>query len=219
MTTTPGQRKQLDGILLQDMATLEKAGFHPTADLLTRRLWPIWGKGLGVSGGSMLGLVNRELKSLIIEGWVSERIYPRPKGSRAPAWGLTDAGLARFGLRRARPQPPPRPPPSQRSRQAPGGGHQNPPGVGGRPGTAGQDTPHHSSDPKPEVPRPVYEAAVLLGVSPLAAPDRIEDAYRRWAKSLHPDRNPNPGDSSDQLKRINSARDLLIEFSKRQQRQ
>ena len=60
----------------------------------------------------------------------------------------------------------------------------------------------------------MYEAAVLMGVSPLDPAERIDDAYRRWAKSLHPDRNPNPADSTDQLKRINAARELLIAFSR-----
>jgi DnaJ-like protein len=214
MKTTPSQRRQLDGILMQDMATLEKASFHPTADLLTRRLWPVWGKGLGLSGGSMLGLVNRQLKSLKIEGWVSDRIYPKPQDSRAPAWGLTDAGLAKFGLRRGGSQPPPPPPPNYGPRQTPGSGHPKSPGAGGKPGATGQGTAHPGPDARPEVPKSVYEAAVLLGVSPLAPPERIEDAYRRWAKSLHPDRNPNPGDSTNQLKRINGARDLLLEFSR-----
>ena len=213
MKTSPGQRRQLDGILMQDMANLEKAGFHPTADLLTSRIWPIWGKGLGLSGGSMLGLVDRQLKSLRIEGWVSDRIYPKPRDSRARAWGLTDAGLARFGLRRGSSQPQP-PPPNSGPRQATGGGRPNASGVGGQRGAAGQGTARHGTDPRPEVPKSVYEAAILIGVNPLAPPERIDDAYRRWAKTLHPDRNPNPADSTDQLKRINAARELLIAFSR-----
>ena len=212
MKTTPGQRRQLDGILMQDMANIEKAGFHPTADMLTSRIWPVWGKGLGLSGGSMLGLVNRQLKSLRIEGWVSDRIYPKPRDSRAPAWGLTDAGLARFGLRRG--SSPPSPPPNPGPRQAAGGGNPNASGAGGQRGATGQGTAYHGPDPRPEVPKSVYEAAILMGVSPLAPPERIDDAYRRWAKTLHPDRNPSPADSTDQLKRINAARELLLAFSR-----
>ena len=159
----------------------------------------------------MLGLVNRQLKSLRIEGWVSDRIYPKPRDSRAPAWGLTDAGLARFGLRRGR-SPPPPPPPNPGPRQAAGGGNTKESGAGGQRGATGQGTAHHG--PRPEVPKAVYEAAILMGVSPLAPPEQVNDAYRRWAKILHPDRNPSPADSTDQLKRINAARELLLEFSK-----
>lgn len=214
MKTTHSQRRQLDRILMQDMANLEQAGYHPTADLLTRRIWPVWGRGLGLSGGSMLGLVNRQLKSLKIEGWVSDRIYPRPQDSRASAWGLTDAGLSQFGLRRGKPQTTSPPPPSSGSRKDAGGGQPGAAGTGGQRGAPNQGASRHGSDPRPEVPKSVYEAAVLLGVSPLAASDVIEDTYRRWAKSLHPDRNPNPGDSTDQLKRINAARERLLEFSR-----
>lgn len=216
MKTTLSQRRQLDGILMQDMATLEKAGHPPTADLLTRRLWPIWGRALGLSGGAMLGLVGRQLKSLKIEGWVSDRIYSKPADSRASAWGLTDAGLARFGLRRGAPQAP-SPPPGFGSHQAGGGGASASPGAGGHQSATGQGSPR-GPDPRPEVPKSVYEASILLGVSPLATPEQIDDTYRRWAKSLHPDRNPNPGDSTDQLKRINRARELLLEFSRSRRR-
>jgi len=211
--TSASQRRQLDGVLMQDMANLEKAGFHPTANLLTSRIWPTWGRGLGLSGGSMLALVNRELKSLRIEGWVSDRIYPKPRDSRSSAWGLTDAGLARFGLRRGGSQAPP-PPSSAGPRQAAGGAHPNASGAAGHGGAAGQGSAHHGPDQRPEVPKSVYEAAILMGVSPLAPPERIDDAYRRWAKTLHPDRNPNPADSTEQLKRVNAARELLLAYSR-----
>jgi hypothetical protein len=216
MKTTLGQRRQLDQILAQDMATLEKAGYHPNAELLTRRLWPVWGKELGISGGSMLGLVNRQLRSLKVEGWVSDKIYPKLPGSRVSAWGLTDAGLASFGLRRGVPQQPP-PPPAAGSHQTAGGGATGSNRAGSRHGATG-DGFSARPDTRPEVPRPVYEASVLLGVSPLAAPEQVEEAYRRWAKTLHPDRNPNPGDSTEQLKRVNGARDLLLQYSRSRQR-
>lgn len=212
MKTTPAQRQQLDGILLRDILALEKAGFRPTSMMLATRYWPVWGKQLGLSGETMLSLVNRRLKSLKIEGWVSDHIYPRLPGSRAPAWGLTDAGLGHFGHRRGGPTNPSQPPPSSDPRHGQGSGYRAQPGGGSHQSTSGQESARRAPDTRPEVPRAVYEASVLLGVSPLASPEQIQGAYRSWAKSLHPDRNPNPQEAAEQLKRINGARDLLLEF-------
>jgi hypothetical protein len=219
MKTTPAQRKQLDGALLTDMVKLEQAGVHPTASILSTRLWPAgWGRHLGLSGGSFLGLINRQLESLKIEGWVSDRIYPKVTGSRARTWGLTVAGLAQFGLSRGGQPPPTQPPPSNGARQTHNPGHSRSPGGGGQSSAQWSGTRRRNPDPRPEVPRSVYEAAVLLGVNPLAGTAEINEAYRRWAKSLHPDRNPSPQDSAEQLKRINGARDLLLDFSGTRQR-
>ena len=63
-------------------------------------------------------------------------------------------------------------------------------------------------------PQNVYDAAVLLGVQVFDPPEVIEAAYRRWVKTLHPDRNPSPRDATDQLQRVNSAREILQEYSR-----
>lgn len=51
------------------------------------------------------------------------------------------------------------------------------------------------------------EARAILGVSPLADVDAIRAAHRRLLAAAHPDR----GGSADEARRINAARDLLIE--------
>lgn len=69
-----------------------------------------------------------------------------------------------------------------------------------------------------EPPQNVYDAAVLLGVRVSDPPEVIEAAYRRWVKTLHPDRNPSPRDATDQLQRVNNAREILQEYSRTRSR-
>jgi DnaJ domain len=211
--TTDAQRRQLDRILLHDIALLEKSRLVPTPAMLAKRLWPVWGAKIGLPGGSMLALVKRQLQSLKIEGLVGQ-YYGWGRNSDVQGWGLTGRGLARFGLFRPlspegsgtahypfpRVTPPP-PPDHPRAQTQTNNSNSNEP-----------------AKPRVEVSREVFAAATLLGVSPLDTPERIQEAYRRWAKSLHPDRNPNPGDATKQLQRINAARDLLIEFANSRQR-
>ena len=52
----------------------------------------------------------------------------------------------------------------------------------------------------------VFRARKLLGVSPSATRAQINDAHRRMAARLHPDR----GGSDARLAEINTARDLLL---------
>ena len=54
----------------------------------------------------------------------------------------------------------------------------------------------------------------LLGVSQLATFDDIKAAYRRAARRLHPDANPNPG-ANTQFAQINAAYELLIDPNRR----
>jgi hypothetical protein len=63
-------------------------------------------------------------------------------------------------------------------------------------------------------PRKCLDAAAVLGVRLTDSVDVIEAVYRSWAKSLHPDRNPNPKGAEQQLKRINNARDVLLEYKR-----
>lgn len=134
-------------------------------------------------------------------------------------WGLLSyvrvSGLPRRRRgRRARTAASPRPlvVHSLRSRKYPShveseGGRSSRPDAnssGGREGAA----------PGAKVPQRVYEAAVLLGVQVSDSPEVIDRAYKRWVKTLHPDRNPSPGDATQQMQRINDARDLLLEYSR-----
>jgi len=87
--------------------------------------------------------------------------------------------------------------------------HETPPSPG--------PSPESSSDlGKP--PQKVYDAAVLLGVDVADPPEVVEAAYRRWVKTLHPDRNPSPRDATDQLQRVNNAREILQEYSRTRRR-
>lgn len=86
-----------------------------------------------------------------------------------------------------------------------------------------EEPPERPSTPPPsehgagkDAPPPdVHEAAVVLGVKVSDSPQAIDIAYKRWVKTLHPDRNPSPTDATQQLQRINNARDILLRYSSR----
>lgn len=64
-------------------------------------------------------------------------------------------------------------------------------------------------------PRKVLDAAALLGVNATDSLEVIDAAYKSWAKSIHPDVNPNKKDATKQFQRINSAHDTLLEYKRR----
>jgi hypothetical protein len=78
------------------------------------------------------------------------------------------------------------------------------------PQRARYDRPSKPSGP----PRAVSDAAVLLGVNVSDSQETIEAAFRSWARTLHPDRNPNPKDATRQFQRVSNARDVLIEYAR-----
>jgi hypothetical protein len=57
---------------------------------------------------------------------------------------------------------------------------------------------------------PYNDYYVLLGVSPQASADELQQAYRKRAKDVHPDLNPDRIEwAKDQFQRLNTAYDLL----------
>lgn len=61
--------------------------------------------------------------------------------------------------------------------------------------------------PKPRLPRDEAEALAILDLPPHADAEAIRQAHRRLVAQVHPDR----GGSADLTRRVNAARDLLLE--------
>jgi DnaJ-class molecular chaperone len=55
----------------------------------------------------------------------------------------------------------------------------------------------------------------VLGISPSATKDEIKKAYRKLARTLHPDVNPNNKEAADKFKEVAAAYDLLSDDEKR----
>ena len=55
----------------------------------------------------------------------------------------------------------------------------------------------------------------LLGVARTATPDEISRAFRKLAKELHPDVNPNNKAATERFKKVSTANELLSDADKR----
>ncbi|MEV1167379.1 DnaJ domain-containing protein [Nonomuraea sp. NPDC049784] len=78
------------------------------------------------------------------------------------------------------------------------------------------DPPPRSTSPPPP-PRPQPRAGELydrLGVTSTAAQDDIKKAYRRLARQLHPDLNPDPA-AAERFKKVTEAYDALSDPRRR----
>ena len=55
----------------------------------------------------------------------------------------------------------------------------------------------------------------ILGVARTASQDEIKKAYRKLAKTLHPDLNPDDAKAEERFKRVSYAHDVLSDAKKR----
>src|SRR6185436_19131060 len=57
----------------------------------------------------------------------------------------------------------------------------------------------------------------VLGVNKSASPDEIKKAYRKLARDLHPDRNPDNREAEEKFKAASEAYDVLSDDKKRKE--